>query len=231
MEALAQAFGIVLRGFSATRYLISLIIGVVVLIYAGLWMIGLVPTDTALANNLRISVGLLLALLYLLTAMTAVSLWYLLVERPAELRNTVPEVARPVYRQTDVSGLRGFNVVLILLILSGLVLSRGIEQIDRPVTVFLGVVALVPLLIDLIPAQRPRRLLVPKHGTTLNVLSQQLVSSEPGDLERLVEYNSATLRGYERRLSQNQPEHEHRPEIGATPLPPGLFVEVPPGID
>lgn len=147
MEALAQTFSIVLRGFSSTRYLISLITGGVVLIYAGLWMIGLVPTDTALANFLRISVGLLLGLLYLVTAVIVVPLWYLLVERPASLRNIVPDSARPVYRQTDFSGLRGLNIVLVVLILLGLGLSRGIEQIDRPVTVFLALLALTLFLI------------------------------------------------------------------------------------
>lgn len=222
MEALAQAFGIMLRGFSATRYLISLITGVVVLIYAGLWMIGLVPTDTALANNLRISVGLLLALLYLLTAMTVVPLWYLLVERPAGLRNTVPETARPVYRQTDVAGLRGFNVVLIIVIISGLVLSRGIEQIDRPVTVFLGLVALVPLLVDLIPSQRPRRLIVPTHGMTLAELSQTLGHAEQGAQVRLVNYNATTLADYRRRMNE--------PVTEVTPLPSGMSIEIPPGV-
>lgn len=222
MEALAQAFGIVLRGFSATRYLISLITGAVVLVYGGLWMIGLVPTDTALANNLRISVGLLLALLYLLTALIVIPPWYLLIERPTDLRNTVPEIARPIYRQTDVGGLRGLNVVLIVLMLSGLVLSRGIEQIDRPVTVFLGLVVMIPLLVDLIPSQRPRRLIIPTHGMTLTEFHQTLGQAEQGAQERLVHYNATTLADYRRRIDE--------PIMEVTPLPPGMSIEIPPGV-
>lgn len=212
MEAVARSFGIILRGFSATRYLISLVTGIIILIYGVLWVTGLVPTDTLLANNLRMSIGLLLVLLYLIIAGIIISLWYWFVERPADIGNML--FVKPIYRQTDVSGLHGFNVILIVLIIFSLILSQNIRQIDRPVTVFLALIVLIPLLLDLSPAQRPRRLIAPKHGTTLDEFRQALDQTDQIDL---VKYNAVT------------PDSEQI--LYMTPLPSGLFIEIPPGTE
>lgn len=219
MEALARAFGIVIRGFSATRYTISLVAGMIVLAYGGLWVAGLVPSDTELASRLGISIPLLLGLLYVLATTALILLWYFTVEQSAELR-PVPEVARRIYRQTDVHGLRWFNLLLIAIILIALFLLPEVERIDHPVSVFLGIIALIPLVIDLLPFQRPRRLLVPKHGETLNDLAESLGEQMGDEIERLRTYNKGVLTDYEQRL-----------KTALTPftaLPPGMFLEVPP---
>ena len=233
MEAVSQVFGLIFRAFSATRYAISLVSGLVVLLYAGLWMTGFVPTDTVLANSARISLGLLLALIYLLVALTAILMWYLLVQHGASYRG-IPGIASAIYRQTDGSGMRGFTVFLVVLILVALILSRGIQQIDRPVTVFLAVVALIPLLIDLIPSQRPRRLLVPRHGETLAQMIEALGSDVGVTVDTLIDYNRNMLADYDRylnrHLNENTPEQERILINGHTSLPLGMFIEIPPGV-
>jgi hypothetical protein len=198
----------------ATRFLVSLICVAIVGFYALLETAAIVPPFLSICAQLHVAPLLCLVLLYVAVAALLITAWYLWVQR-AETSVEDQRAWRPIYRQTDRVGLLGFDLLLITLLLASLVVvRRNLTHLYYPALLFLGACVLVPLLLGLLPAQRPRRLSVPQHGRTMLQLAANLADADhPVDevAESLTLYNGLTS------LVEEEAE-----------LPYGIIVEVPP---
>lgn len=214
METFARLVRTLVTAYAATRYLVSIICGVAVIVYGTLWMFRYVPSDTALAGAVGLTPAALLAILYLIVALACISAWLLMMRSATETGQT-PLTVRPIYRQTDRSGLVWLDTVLIITIPLLVLMLRDVTNINRTALTFLALLIVIPVIVDLLPAQRPRRAVTPQHGDTLAAIERMLQIQDAGiTTDVLISYNDL---------------EEKLPGVTAsTSLPPGMYLEIPP---
>jgi hypothetical protein len=133
-----------------------------------------------------------------------------------------------IYRQTDAAGLRGLNVFVLLVVAGGMVLSQALidDAATREVALTLALVCAAPLLVDMVPARRPRRLIAPQDGRTVHEMAERLhrkqrMSASPEAL------GGALLYANDQHLRQQAPHCQRQPD---EPLPEGIALEIPPEV-
>lgn len=206
----------VIGALGATRYLVSIITASLFLLYEVVGLSGSIPRLPEVAVLLDIPPVLFGIVLYLTVGLIVGVLW----SQSRSIRAQI--VWRPIYRQTDRSGLLLFDGLLLLILFGGVLLALGLfaDQPEvRSFIVFLAVILGAPLLLDFVPTQRPRRIVVPGGGQTMREIATNL-SPDPSridDIIRLLEhYNElrATASAYHERPDERLPE--------------GFVIEVPP---
>lgn len=226
--------------FWGTRYLISTILGAIVLVYSGLWIFGLVPDYAVVARFLTITPQTMLFLLYVVVALAVGTAW---IHSASGLRKSVDE--RPHFRwlvrHTDRAGVRWFSAGLLL---ATLALNHWLQKIvvsARDVIAFLTTLAVIPLAFDLLPAV-PRRLVIGDRLITMHDVREfleadldELTTSEAASDKKLTtsEAKLNAIRQYNRfdRLAQLYRDSEDLQaalEDPTKPLPPGMILELPP---
>lgn len=221
-------------GISATRYLISLLVLTVVLIYAVLTFVQVAPFYRELAEAHGMWPPLLFFLLYLAVALLLAVLWHALVMRQgASVANLL--TWRPLYRQTDSSGLLVLNFLLLAAGAGAIGIARFTfrSQAAWEVSIFLVCLVALPVLWDFAPAQRPRRRVV-----RAGVIAGARQGNAPADqaAESLTEIaRSIVMPGYT--VEEVAELLELYNELGtqalessdiSQPLPQALLLEIPP---
>jgi hypothetical protein len=201
----------------ATRYLITLIVTIIVLTYAVLTEANVVPMYTVLAQSLRLPVVTMFMLLYLGVLVLLTSVWYLWILRPTDSINA--QISwRGVYRQTDRTGVVWLNVCMLVgLVIGAYVAFRVFPQTYmRDGAIFLATVIALPLLLDFLPAQRPRRVITTADDGSLQAIATRLRTDQVPEATittSLMIYNELDLT---------------MPELAGANLPEGMVIEVPP---
>lgn len=215
-----QAFRHFIATIGATRYLISLIVMLIVLGYALLTFFDYVPFYAELASQLYLSSRVLLVLLYLSVTILVTLIWYQWVIRP-EQPTYNQHALRSLYRLSDQTGLIWYDILLLAVLLASYFAApRLLTDIHlRETARFLTFVIAIPILIGLLPTQRPRRVVVPP-GRTLRQIAQNLAVGEnqvEEVMRRLTTYNELNLLLPDN--NENQLDQE---------LPVGMVIEIPP---
>jgi uncharacterized membrane protein len=163
---------------------------------------------------LTIGIAALLAALWLLSALVSAS--------------AVSTGWQRIYRQTDAAGVRGLNIFVLLVVAGGVVLSQALieDAATREVALTLALVCAAPLIIDLVPGRRPRRLIAPQDGRTVREMAERLhrkqrIMASPEAL------GGALLLANDQHLKQQAPHCQRRPD---ETLPQGIALEIPPDV-
>lgn len=208
MGALASIMRFIVSNFAIVRYLISIFVLFVVLVYSILYLTEYVPFYGELVIGLNLSITFTLALLYVLCALGVILIWSLITRGGVR-----SPLARIVYRQTDTTGLHWLNLFVVLLVVLGVFSLRQQTKMERSVVTFLAFLVLVPILFDYLPMRRPRRWLVPRHVQSRQQITQTLLQGNWG-------LRIADLDAYNEFPVQSDPGNEQLPE--------GMFIEIPP---
>ncbi|WP_423224808.1 hypothetical protein [Candidatus Amarolinea aalborgensis] len=208
MHVLRAIIRIIVESYTITRYVISALTLLIILVYSILYLTGYVPYYGRLAASLNLSVTLLLALLYVAVALVVILMWHLLTRA-----NARSSFARMVYRQTDTTGLHWLNLLVVVIVMLGVFSLPQQTKMDREVVTFIAFLVLASILFDYLPIRRPRRWLVPRHVRSREQIEQTLDqgnwSLSIGDLEA---YNEFPIQS----------------DQGDNQLPDGMFIEIPP---
>ncbi|HKP52041.1 MAG TPA: hypothetical protein VJ183_05255 [Chloroflexia bacterium] len=201
----------------ATRYLVTIILVLIVLFYALLTQLQVVPVYSELAARLGMATTTFFILLYLLVLATMTLVWYFWILRPVDSMRAQLSW-RGVYRQTDRTGTGWLNVAVLIMLASGVyvALSSFSEPALRDGALFLGIVIAIPMLIDFLPAQRPRRIVTSANDHSLMTIASRLTTNQttPANvLNSLVLYNQIDPRD---------------PYLAGPDLPDGMRIEIPP---
>lgn len=213
--------------YSAVRYLASLTVVLVFLAYGMMSVRGWLPFYSQLAAQVRLPTIALLILAFLLITVIVMGLWYWLVGRDGS-DPTFLYQSRPIYQQTDRTGLVPLNLGLLFLFGVG---SYFMVQYDgdrymREGALFIAAIFALPVLVDFLPV-RPRR--VPIRGgdaerrTSAAVAELFAPPGEPVDaiVQSLVEYND--LASVLSELGSAGSD-----DLAEQPLPPGMVLQIPP---
>lgn len=214
MAAVLEAF---VSTIGATRYLISLLVVVLALGYALLTQLGIVPLYTLLAAWLGLAVPTLFIVFYLIVLVGVGIVWYLWVLHPADSMRAQLSW-RGVYRHTDRTGVSWLDVVLLIGLVAGAYVASVVLRQDymQHGAIFLAVVIGFPMLIDFVPAQRPRRIAVSATDRSMRSIVNGLASNRTAP-ERVL--NSLMI------YNQFDPAD---PVYTEPELPEGMALEIPP---
>lgn len=209
MGALVAIIRVTFGSYAITRYPISTLTLLIILVYSALFLAGYVPHYGELVASSHLSITLLLGLLYAVVAFVVILAWYML-SRTESARLTV---ARMVYRQTDTTGLHWINALVVGVVVLGVLSLRQQTKMERSVITFLAFLVLAPILFDYLPMRRPRRWLVLRDVQSRQQIAQMLTQGNWGlELNDLDAYNEFPL----------------QPNPGDEQLPDGMFIEIPP---
>jgi hypothetical protein len=211
------------RAVGATRYMTSAFVMFIIVLYEMLAATGYVPHPAVLMGDLP---GVTLYMLFSLLAVFIVSLlWYLWVLLPGVPLSVQLEWWR-VYQQSDPAGLRTFNLSLLLLAAAGVLFSQSLfdDEHTRDTLFWLAVLLVLPILFDFSPSRRPRRVVVPQDGRTMNDLALHLLKAQRQLATPAVVI--AALYAYNaERFSRQAPHCRDNPDER---LPDGMVLDVPP---
>lgn len=225
----------IVGALGATRYLISGVVALIVVVYSVLSMLDILPLYTRLADQIGLSTPLLLALLYLVVAAIATIIYYLQLVRPPVVMR-VSSSWRAIYRQTDRSGVVWLDLGILAAAVAVGVLARRVFTIPYLIdaVVFLAIVVGFPIAIDLLPTQAPRRALAPQHGRTLREIAERLAPDPlrvPEVVRALYDYNDTILHRndcYGVDDDTLSPTYDPAMPLEDRPLRHGIVIEIPP---
>lgn len=200
------------RGFLATRYIISVVVGVVVLSYAGLWLAGYVPDYVTLARRISLTSRALFYLLYLAVAVPTVLIWVLASRKLGDAAKKRIDV-RWLFRHTDRTGVTVYSVALLVITMVIYFMLGSVNTIARDVVAFLALLAILPLLLDFVPTGS-RRVVAGDRVQSMSDIREELTGQ--ATWEEVREYN---LR--DRSKTAALPDN-------VKTLPDGFVLEVPP---
>ena len=201
---------------AATRFLVSLVVLLVTLIYAVLTQGRLVPHYADLAARMGMPSLFLLLILYLMALGLCGLIWYLWILHPVDSLNT-QLMWRGVYRQTDRTGVWWQSLLLLAGVAGGLFLALPVvENYHREVAIYLAVVLGLPIALDLFPSRRPRRIIASPDDRSAFAIADRLAAR--GELRDNVLSSLAIY-------NELDPQD---PDLAGLDLPEGIVIEVPP---
>jgi hypothetical protein len=193
-----------------------LIVVVIVLGYSLLTLVGIVPFYALWARDIGVPSLFLLLALYVNTVLLCSVVWYLWVLHPNDSINA--QLAwRGVYRQTDRIGVwwQGILLALVVGVVAYFALPAVREEY-REAVVYLAIVVNLPMLSDLFPPRRLRRIVAsPDDRSALDIAERIMTSPDQNDhvLNSIALYNELDPKD---------------PKLAGPDLPDGMIIEIPP---
>lgn len=212
VDILLRILRVSVRSFVATRYIVSFVVGVVVLCYAGLWLAGYVPDYVTLAQRVNLRSRVLFYLLYLAVAVVTALIWVLISRKLGDAAKKHIDV-RWLFRHTDRTGVTAYGIALVIATTTIYFLLGGVTTIARDVVAFLAIVVILPLILDFVPTG-PRRVVVRDKDMS------------PRDIMEELDYHAywAQVKEYNRKDSRMREALDHESKS----LPEGIVLEIPP---
>lgn len=217
-QVFARFLGDMVEAFFITRYMISTLVMVIVLLYSIFTFIQWLPVYSTLIHQWGISEVAFFGVCYLSTALITSLLW-IIWTRISKDDIYDSELWRWIDRQNDRSGLRVFDLFTFSMYIVGYLLSTILLTDYRLMhgVNFLTVVLCLPLIVGFLPQGRPPRYIVGRKESLRSIAKEM---SRPSSSNEHIERIADILRRYNQDNLVKDTENE-------TELPEGMIIDIP----